>query len=128
MQQDNYCVYLFGSVLNTDCPNDIDVLIVYDSAIIKPDQIYNIFSEDKNQIYRYFNKTRIHCTYLNLSEYEEAEKLKKCKKIIIEKDANNCFNWTAANALPVKQMLSGRKRPRRLTTRLHLTSQKAARR
>ena len=60
-----YEVYLFGSALNCDCPNDVDLLLVYEG-----ESTFEI-SKTKTQLTeRVYSKFGLTCHFVTLSNIE----------------------------------------------------------
>lgn len=63
----NSKVYIFGSALYSDKPNDLDVLIVYDPGCVHPKDVYNVYDNFLMSLSKRHNlKTDV--TFLTINE------------------------------------------------------------
>lgn len=69
-------VYVFGSVLTSACPNDLDVLVVYDPLVCPPRHAYSFHRETVLDLEKYYHLP-VHITLLMPSEESGTEFIKR---------------------------------------------------
>lgn len=77
-------VYVFGSILTSQTPNDLDILIVYDSSYYPKNNIYKNCDNFINTLYEIFNLD-IHFTVLSYYENNEVNFKEEVKAIELNK-------------------------------------------
>lgn len=76
----NTDIYVFGSVLISLQPNDLDILIIYDSKIYPKASIYNESKNICNKLSKLLN-LQVDLTVLNYSENYEMNFIEEVKAI-----------------------------------------------
>lgn len=69
---DNTKVYVFGSYLYSDQPNDLDILVVYDPLVIHPSKAYEEF-KPMFICLEYLIGLKVDSTLLTVAELEQSE-------------------------------------------------------
>lgn len=64
-------IYVFGSILRTNNPNDLDIIIVYDSIVYPFATIYDSSKDLITSLHEKFN-IRVHVTYLSYMELKQS--------------------------------------------------------
>lgn len=78
----NFDIYLFGSVLNSEFPNDIDLLIVYEKQHITTEMLE--FKSHLMMTFKDFDSRKLHISMATLNEIYETNFLKKITYTKIE--------------------------------------------
>jgi len=65
-------IYIFGSYINSEKPNDVDLIIIYDSNIYAKNSIYDYCSNIINQI-KEKSRLPIDVTFLSIKEEIEIQ-------------------------------------------------------
>ncbi len=73
-------IYVFGSALKSLQPNDLDILVIYDSKVYPKANIYNAFKSISEVLYEVFNLP-IDLTVLSYSENNSMNFVKEIKAI-----------------------------------------------
>ena len=74
-------VYLFGSALDKDDPEDIDLILIYGGVFTE--ELKQVCSTLRIRVYSYFG-IRAHLTILSVSEEVETQMLKQVKFLKIK--------------------------------------------
>ena len=72
--------YVFGSILISSQPNDLDFLVIYDSKVYPKANIYNACKSISEILYETFN-LHVHLTVLSCSENDRIDFIKEVKAI-----------------------------------------------
>ncbi|WP_236883230.1 nucleotidyltransferase domain-containing protein [Clostridium botulinum] len=81
-------IYVFGSVLRSLEPNDLDILVIYDSKIYPKANIYIACKKMIDILAKTFNLD-VHLTVLNYSENNEMNFVKNVKAIKLKSFLQN---------------------------------------
>lgn len=73
-------VYVFGSILNSISPNDLDLLVIYNPNTYPKTEIYNCCEELISSLSKYF-KLDVDVTYLTYSEVKQVSFIEKVEAI-----------------------------------------------
>ena len=73
---DGIALYIFGSCLKSETPNDIDLIIIYDKNIYQGSTIFKICAKMLEEVSDFFNLP-IHTTYLSQEEEHRIDFIKK---------------------------------------------------
>lgn len=73
-------IYIFGSVLKSNQPNDLDIIVIYDSEVYPNANIYNECKNMNQILYETF-KLPIDLTVLSYSENDSINFVKEVKGI-----------------------------------------------
>ncbi|MBL1213732.1 MAG: hypothetical protein D8M61_10340 [Ignavibacteriae bacterium] len=79
----NTRIYVFGSYLTVDNPNDLDILIVYDPKFVNPAIAYRKYKKLMNPL-RTQTRLDLDLTLFTFMELEETEFLIKSKAVDIK--------------------------------------------
>ncbi|WP_278599773.1 nucleotidyltransferase domain-containing protein [Clostridium tertium] len=82
--------YVFGSILSSPQPNDLDILVIYDSKVYPKANIYNACKSISEILYKTFN-LQVDLTVLSCSENDRIDFIKEVKAIKLKYFLQNSF-------------------------------------